>query len=280
VTRELPTPFCYELLPFPSAEAAALAVPPSTLTVTCSPKHGPDHTVAAATRLAALGHTVIAHLAARMVRDRGHLHELLEQMHDGGVRDAFVIGGDAPAALGPYRCARDLLADLRAHVHPPRSVGVAAYPEGHPLIDAAVLSEDLLAKAQAADYMTTQLCFDAAALERWLEQTRAAGIGLPAYVGLPGALDRRRLLEISLRVGVGTSVSFLRKQPDARRLLRGGDSAVAALYDAVIPQIGVRLGIAGVHFFTFNRLAETVQLAERSRDRLLLHAIGQEPHRT
>jgi methylenetetrahydrofolate reductase (NADPH) len=281
VNNELPAPFCYEVLPFGSAEqeAAALAAAPVALTVTCSPKHGPDRTVEVATRLQALGHTVTAHLAARMVRGRDHLDELLARLAAGGVEHVFVIGGDASTPVGCYRAAHELVAELRAHPRAPRTIGIAAYPEGHPLIADAVLLDDLRAKAPAVDYMTTQMCFDAAALLGWLERMRAVGISLPAYVGLPGAVERRRLLEISLRVGVGSSISFLRKQHHARRLWSGGEQAAAHLYDVVIPRVGDHLGIAGVHLFTFNRLVETVQLAERSRGRLLLHAIAQEPHR-
>lgn len=292
MTPELPAPFCYEVLPFASAgqEAAALVATPLTLTVSCSPKHGPDRTVEIATRLQELGHTVIAHLAARMVRGRDHLDELLERLDAGGVRHVFVIGGDAPTPVGPYRAAQQLVAELRGHARPPRTIGVAAYPEGHPLIADAVLLDDLRAKAPAVDYMTTQMCFDAAALLGWLERMRAVGITLPAYVGLPGAVERRRLLEISLRVGVGTSISFLRKQHHVRQLLSGGEQAATHLYDAVIPRIGDHLGIAGVHLFTFNRLVETVRLAEpraggrrSSRPPLMADAgaaaIQQEPHR-
>ena len=41
----------------------------------------------------------------------------------------------------------------------------------------------------------------------------------PCYVGLPGDVDRRRLIEVSMRVGVGASLGFLRKQRGIRHLL-------------------------------------------------------------
>jgi methylenetetrahydrofolate reductase (NADPH) len=157
---------------------------------------------------------------------------------------------------------------LRSHELAPHTIGVPAYPEGHPLIPPAVLREDLLEKGRLADYLTTQMCFDPDALLGWIEQTRAAGIAPPAYVGVPGAVDRRRLLEVSLRVGVGTSISFVRKQHGARHLFGRGRSTAAHLFDAITPEVGEALGIAGVHFFTFNRLAETVRVvAERSGEK-------------
>jgi methylenetetrahydrofolate reductase (NADPH) len=253
----------YEILPFGSAQRQAVLLErPLTLTVTCSPKQGIDQTVEYASGLRALGHTVIVHLAARMVRDRGHLDTLLGRMADDGVRDVFLVGGDAPQPHGEFGSALDLLPVLRAHPDAPRTIGVAAYPEGHPLIDDRTLLAALRAKAGLADYMTTQLCFDSDALLRWLERMRHEGLDLPLCVGLPGCVDRRSLLEVSVRVGVGASVSFMRKQQGLRRLLGRRRDATEELFTTFAPLVGGDLGVAGLHFFTFNRLVETAAFAE------------------
>lgn len=254
----------YETMPFGKAEEEAQAVgQPLTVTVTCSPKHGIDHSVDYGTRMRAMGHTVVIHVAARMVRSEQHLDELLSRMHEADIRDVFLVGGDQSDPLGPYKRGLDLLPLVRAHARAPRSLGVPAYPEGHPMIDAAVLRDDIRQKAELADYMATQMCFHPEVIVRWLGQTREDGVQLPAYVGIPGMVDRTRLLEISLRVGVGTSVSFLRKQHGVlRRLMGGGKHAAEHLYDELSPLLGGDLGIAGFHIFTFNRLIETVQFIE------------------
>lgn len=254
----------YELLPFDGAvRAAALVERPLTLTVTCSPRHGIDATVDVACRLRALGHTVVPHMAARMVRDTGHLDELLDRLASAGIDDVFLVGGDAAEPHGDYGSALDLIAALREHTRAPRRIGVAAYPEGHPLIDASGLHAALLQKAGYADYMVSQLCFDMSVLRRWLAATRAAGVELPLLVGAPGIVDRRRLLEVSMRIGVGASVRFVRKQRGLRRLLGLDGDAAERLATAVVPLIGTELGVAGVHFFTFNRLVETVRFVDR-----------------
>jgi methylenetetrahydrofolate reductase (NADPH) len=77
---------------------------------------------------------------------------------------------------------------------------------------------------------------------------------------VPGIVDRRKLLEISARVGVGPSLSFLRKQGGIRNLLRLSASSADRLYDALAPHVGDgdgQLDLAGFHYFTFNRLVET-----------------------
>jgi methylenetetrahydrofolate reductase (NADPH) len=193
-----------------------------------------------------------------MVRDRPHLDALLAAMAEAGVDDAFVIGGDATPPAGPYSSAGELLAELERHPQRPRSIGIGGYPEGHPLIDAATLAEALKQKSAVANYVTTQLCFDPNVLLAWIGDTRDAGVDLPVVAGVPGIVDRRKLLEVSARVGVGPSLSFLRKQGGLRNLLRLSGSSADRLYDALAPHVGDgRLNLAGFHYFTFNRLVKT-----------------------
>jgi methylenetetrahydrofolate reductase (NADPH) len=251
----------YEILPFGSAEDEARAEEnPLVITVTCSPRHGVDQTVDVVTRLADSGHHPVPHLAARTIRDHAHLDELLERLAASGVDDIFVIAGDGEAPVGEFTSAVDLLPIIAAHRLRPHQVGIGVYPEGHPLIDPAALDDALRRKAPLADYMVTQMCFDAQALLRWIETTRTQGIALPVYVGIPGAVDRRKLLEISVRVGVGTSITFLRKQQGGiKRLLGRPEHAGDRLHEEIAPLIGdPELGIAGIHYYTFNRLAATV----------------------
>lgn len=249
----------YEVMPFGSAEAQAAALPrPLRLTVTTSPKHGVDHSLDFATRLREQGHQVTLHVAARMVRGEQHAHELLERAHDAGIDDLFVIGGDAPEPLGPYTAAGPLLELVAAHPLRPARLGIGGYPEGHPLIAPDVLAAVLEEKARLADYVVTQLCFDVDALLRWVDGIRARGIELPVFVGAPGAVERRRLVEISMRIGVGPSLRFVRKQHGLTRLFRSPLHAATRLHDQVSRHVGrPERNIAGFHFFTFNELAAT-----------------------
>jgi methylenetetrahydrofolate reductase (NADPH) len=93
-------------------------------------------------------------------------------------------------------------------------------------------------------------------------------------IGTPGKVSRAKLLELSMRIGVGPSLSFLRKQRGIRALVSKGSTAdklYAKLAGAVDdPQ----LHIAGFHIFTFNQLLETWRwhgahddaLADRARE--------------
>ncbi|HEY3726222.1 MAG TPA: methylenetetrahydrofolate reductase [Solirubrobacteraceae bacterium] len=246
----------YEVLPFARSEEQAAQLPhPVRLTITCSPKHGPDRSVEFATRLCALGHCLTVHVAARMIRDRDHLDSLMEGMAEAGVDDLFLIGGD-PDPVGSFSSAVQLLPLIAEHPRRPQTIGVAGYPEGHPKIEPQTLDEALREKSARADYVTTQMCFDPTALRQWTIRLREQGVTLPVLIGMPGKVARKRLLEMSVRVGVGHSVTFLRKQRGIRALF--GKSTADKLFDEFAPALAdPEMNIAGFHYFTFNELVET-----------------------
>ncbi|MGH2894256.1 MAG: methylenetetrahydrofolate reductase [Solirubrobacteraceae bacterium] len=248
----------FEVLPFArSMEGASQLSEKVRLTVTCSPKHGPDRSVEVAGRLRELGHQVTVHVAARMVSDRDHLDRILSAMAQAGADDLFLIGGDADPPLGAYSSAVELLDVVADHPLRPRAIGIAGYPEGHPAIGDEALEQALAHKSRHADYVATQMCFDPAAVLAWVSRQRAGGMALPVLIGVPGKVSRTKLLELSARIGVGPSLSFLRKQRGIRALLSKGSTA-DGLYEKLAPAVDdPELNIAGFHIFTFNQLLET-----------------------
>ena len=81
------------------------------VTVTASPSKGLDATFGLAESLIGAGYTVEPHLSARLVRDRSHLDEILERLLAMGVRELFVLAGDAEEA-GEFPGAAELLAAM------------------------------------------------------------------------------------------------------------------------------------------------------------------------
>jgi methylenetetrahydrofolate reductase (NADPH) len=253
-------PARFEVLPFArSLEEAAQLPEKVRLTITCSPKHGPDQSIEVAGKLRAMGHHVTVHVAARMVTGRDHLDRILAAMAQPDIDDLFLIGGDADPPLGAYSSAVQLLEVVATHPLRPRTIGIAGYPEGHPAIPDDVLAQALADKSRHADYVATQMCFDPQVLTAWVARERARGMALPVLIGIPGKVSRARLLELSARIGVGPSLSFLRKQRGIRALLSKGSTA-DSLYENLAPTVGDQeLNIAGFHIFTFNQLLETWQ---------------------
>jgi methylenetetrahydrofolate reductase (NADPH) len=248
----------FEVLPFDDIVEEAARLPrPARVTVTCSPKHGPDRGLEMAVRMCRLGHSPTVHVAARMVRDRDHLDRLLAGMADARIDDLFLIGGDVEDPVGEYSSAGELLELVADHPQRPELVGVAGYPEGHPLISDEELERVLRYKSRLADYVVTQMCFDAETLRGWLVRQRERGMELPVVIGMPGKVTRRKLLSMSARIGVGPSLDFLRKQKGLRALLSRRSTA-DRLFDEVAPLLDdPRLAVAGFQYFTFNELLQT-----------------------
>lgn len=252
----------YEIVPLRGALEAAQALPEgAAVSVTCSPALGLDQSLEFAVSLtqARRDLRVIAHLAARRVRDRQHLKSVLARMAAAGLRHVFVIAGDRTDQAGAYESGFALVRDLHELRADLDTVGVPGYPEGHAFLSEAQLNEALNAKAAFADYAVTQLCFDAGLIRQWLQQRRAGGLGLPVYIGIPGALQRRRLLGIALRIGLGDSVRFVRRNGGLAGGLMGAARYVPddLLYAMAGDFADPALGIAGVHINTFNQIEAT-----------------------
>jgi methylenetetrahydrofolate reductase (NADPH) len=229
----------------------------SVVTVTCSPTKGPDVTLDLAERFSADGYEVVPHISARTVRSREHLQDLVGRMRNAGLTELFVIGGDAHEPAGPYPDAAAVLADLEDSGL--ERIGVGGYPEGHPLIADEVLLEALAEKQKVADYVATQICFSPGSVIDWIERIRSRGITLPVYLGMAGSVKRRKLLEISLRVGVGDSLRYLTKHGNlVTRLMRRSGYSPDEFVSHVEPFIdNGDYGIGGFHVFTFNQVGST-----------------------
>jgi methylenetetrahydrofolate reductase (NADPH) len=255
----------FELIPIKNLEHQLPLLPPgSKVSVTCSPAKGVDVTMALAARLQGLGLQATPHVAARMVRDPSHLAELVAVSTAAGLREWFVVGGDAEHPVGAYSDGLALLQDLVALPHGLNAVGVPAYPDGHVFINHATVTASLhakqavLADAGVAGWVSTQLCFDPDVIRRWLQTERAAGLALPVRLGLSGPVERTKLLTLGMRVGVGQSLRYLRKNRRGVGGLLGGDGYDPDhLLEALRPDLET-FGVNGIHLFTFNQLGAAV----------------------
>jgi methylenetetrahydrofolate reductase (NADPH) len=255
----------YEVMPFRKTEDAVLAHVPTSvpLTVTVTEAKGLDATLDLAERLHKQGYTVAPHLAARQFTDVSHVEDVVARLRDTGLRSVFVIGGDAPAPAGRFPDAFSLLQAMEAIGHPFTEVGIGGYPEGHATIPREAIDLALKQKAPMATRIITQICFNAATTGAWAADIASGGIDLPVYVGLPGPVNRQKLVRISSGIGLGQSARFLRKQSAFfwRLLLPRGYRP-----NRLVRRLGsVDGNVRGLHIFTFNELRQT----EIWRQRLL-----------
>ena len=250
----------FELIPLRNALDQAASLPAgATVSVTASPAKGIEATVALCEQLQAGGFRAVPHLAARMIRDRLHLCDVVAWLQRAGVSRAFIVGGDEKEP-GAYRDGLALLRDMAELGHPLDEIGIPCYPQGHPFIPDGALVGALRAKKPFAAYMTTQLCFDPAAIDTWIRERRAEGVHLPVHIGIPGVAEPHRLLAITARIGVADTHRFLSKNARfvARMLRSGGFYKPDGLLDGLAPTIAdPAAGIVNLHLYTFNAVDAT-----------------------
>lgn len=255
----------FELIPLKNVHDQAAFLPPgATVSVTASPAKGIEATVELAAGLRSDGFSVVAHLSARMIRDRAHLATLLERLGAAGVDRAFVVGGDADEP-GEFLDGLSLLRAMTELGHPFRELGVPCYPQGHPDIPEARLLEALAAKQPYVQYMTTQMCFDARAVGRWIGERRRDGVALPVHVGLPGVAELQKLALISARIGVKDSRRFLSKNVRlVGQLVRPGGYRPDGLLEALGPVLAdPAADVRDLHVYTFNQVETTEEWRRR-----------------
>ena len=116
--------------------------PGSYVAVTCSPSKGIAATLDMSERLASRGFKVVPHIAAKMVKDKQHLGEIIARLNDMPIISLFIPGGDAEKPAGDYTRAFEVLRDVADFEHRFTEIGIAGHPEGHPAVSDDVLLED------------------------------------------------------------------------------------------------------------------------------------------
>src|SRR5215203_4304945 len=251
----------YEVIPLDGTEEQVLEHIPkeAKLTVTASPQKDMEVTLQLAEQLAAQGYHVAPHLSARLIEDGARVEEILQRLHEAGIRDAFVVAGDAKEPIGEFTGAPELLESMSRIGHELEEIGITGYPEGHPFLKDETLREAMYEKGPYATYIVSQICFDPEITSSWIRRVRERGVELPIYIGIPGAVSKRKLMQIPSSIGIGGSADFLKKHGNwfVRLLLPGGYGP-----DDLVKELGPYLGdpdcrVEGFHIYTFNEVENT-----------------------
>lgn len=241
--------------------------PGTRVFITFLPGSDFDATIATATRLRGEGFEPVPHLAARSIPDRRFLDEKLRRLSDeAGVEEILLIAGAVDTPVGGFSNTMEILETGLVDRYGLARVGVAGHPEGSPdipdeVVERALAWKDAFAKrSDAAFYVLTQFCFEAEPVIAWEQRVRAAGVGLPLYIGLPGLATIKSLLAHARACGVGPSMAFLTRQArNVTRLLSvsAPDRLVCALasYRAANPECA----IAGAHVYPLGGLKKSAR---------------------
>ncbi len=275
VQRRLIAEARYELIPLKNVDAQIEFVPPdSSVSVTCSPVKGLQATLDLTAKIVDHGHVAVPHLSARLTEDRAHVQRLAAFCKAHALTEVFLVAGDAPEPIGQYDGVVAFLRDFLDTDHGLSRIGITAYPDGHALIDQAVVhqalhaKQALLAEAGVSGYASTQMCFDLAKWTTWASAERAAGFTLPLHLGVPGVIDRAKLLTMGARLGIGSSMRFVKKNSSTLFRLFSPTGYDPGKLITPLSKLAHNLNIEGLHLFTFNNVEATAQWQRKQLTKL------------
>jgi methylenetetrahydrofolate reductase (NADPH) len=263
----------YEILPLDGiADDVVEHVPRGVkITVTASPSRGLEASLELVEGLSAAGYAMTPHVSARLVRDTAHLEELVRRLRSAGVDDIFVIAGDMREPAGQFEGAAALLSAMGELRDRFSEVGISGYPESHHVISDETTIVAMFEKEPMATYIVSQICFEADVIATWVRRVRERGTFLPIWIGVPGTVDNRRLLQISRKIGLGESARFLKAHGGwVRRLALPRRYTPTALVRELAPSIADPVArIAGFHIYTFNELERTEEWRRQLVEQLI-----------
>src|SRR5262249_18895578 len=140
--------------------------------------------------------TAVSHLTC-VCHTREELAGILERYSESGIENILALGGDPPRNMPNYDRTRDAFQYAEGLVRfikswsrpsspPGFGIGVAGFPEGHPVTPNRLKElEHLKMKVDAgADYICTQLFFDNRDFYDFRERCELAGIRVPIVAGI------------------------------------------------------------------------------------------------
>jgi methylenetetrahydrofolate reductase (NADPH) len=212
--------------------------------------------------------TPVAHLTC-VGASRDELRDVVGQYASEGVTTLLALRGDPPTGLGtewqPHPGGLEHASELVELIRSlgSFSVGVAAFPEGHP--ESPSLEHDariLALKQQAgAEFAITQLFFRVEDYERLVEQAAAAGCTMPI---VPGIMPVTNVAQIERFAALSGAV-FPEELATRFEAVADEQAAVNELGVEVAAGMAQRLldlGAPGLHFYTLNRSRSTIKVYE------------------
>ncbi|HEX9771339.1 MAG TPA: methylenetetrahydrofolate reductase [Kiloniellales bacterium] len=226
--------------------------PGTTVSVTFLPGSDFADTITTAKRLKDEGFKPAPHFAARSIPSRAAFESYLKRLQDEvGVEEVVALGGAVNHPVGEFDSSMQLLETGLFDKYGIRRIGLAGHPEGSPDISDRALHEALAWKnafaerSDAAIYLATQFCFEAAPIIAWDKAIQDAGNRLPIHIGIPGLATLKTLINHARACGIGPSMRVLTRQAkNITKLLnvKAPDHLVSELahYRAHEPDCGIR----------------------------------------
>jgi methylenetetrahydrofolate reductase (NADPH) len=209
-----------------------------------------------------LGIEAMAHLSC-VGEPAERLVEILAQIEAAGVENVLALRGDPPRGEtqwkphpGGLHYSVELIRLIRERYD--FCVGAACFPEVHP--DAPDRASDLLyarAKQEAgAGFLITQLFFDNELYFEFVEEARAAGIGVPIIPGIMPITNLGQIKRFTEMCGASIPAE-LEDQLNGRADDPEAVAELGVAYATLQCSDLLARGAPGIHFYTLNRSPAT-----------------------
>jgi len=228
-----------------------------------------NNTLALAKKLKEMHLETMVHLTC-VGADKARIAAFLRALREAGVENVLALRGDPPHGqmvdwnTAAFRYAADLVRFVREQ-DPLMGLAVAGYPAAHP--ESATFSEDrehTCEKIRAgADFVITQLFFDAREYEDFVRYLRAKGITTPVIPGVLPIQSLESVRRILSLCGANIPGKLYLELEAANE--RGGAAAVKEAGIAfAVRQIKALLafGAPGIHLYTLNRASTCLRIVE------------------
>ena len=227
-----------------------------------------DKTLKTVQAIAAAGFQAAPHLSC-VGSTRDSAAATLASYRAQAIHRIVALRGDLPsgtAVSGEFRYAAELVRFIRQTQGDDWLIEVAAYPEYHPSQRYAARDlQHYVDKVQAgASSAITQFFFNPDAYFHFVEQTQRLGATVPVVPGVMPFHNYARIAQFSQRDGIDiprwVALKMEGFMDDAASIRAFGLDVIAALCEKLI--VG---GAPGLHFYTLNQSALSVELCRRLR---------------
>ncbi len=196
-----------------------------------------------------------------VVHTRGEIKAILDKLRAQNVRNILALRGDAPKDCpdwtpGPenFRFASELVSFIKDNYNDHFSIGVAGFPEGHPLAPDLVFDAQILQKkvGSGGEFVMTQLFFDNQLYFDYVARLRALGIKARIIPGILPITNYEAAVNFSN--GCGASIPsriheiFKPLADDKAKTLEAGTRFAIDQCRALLAG-----GAPGIHLYTLNK---------------------------
>ncbi len=198
---------------------------------------------------------------------REQIRKLLESYISKGINHLVTLRGDIPdegAGQNDFNHANELVEFIRSETGDHFHIEVAAYPEYHPesatpASDFAYFKQKVEAGANSA---ITQYFYNIDAYERFMDNCEKFNLNIPVVPGIMPITNYKSLVRFSDNCGAEIP-RWIRKQleafdDDLESIRAFGADVVTSLCDRLL-----KSGAPGLHFYTLNQSAATLEIWRR-----------------